>query len=135
VLWWFVLVLIAIRPEQTRGAFATVAQCGARAVSTSAGQITNYVIVAVLVGIAGILTRRGSGIDALRSRGLELEVIAAAVIGGRCWPAVRGIIGAAGRFMFGIGPAVLIGVRLFNAFIGTFIRSASSSTAGREIRT
>jgi ribose/xylose/arabinose/galactoside ABC-type transport system permease subunit len=135
VLWWFVLVIIfQFILNQTRYGNATFATGGnpgaarAQGINVNRIKITNYIIVAVLVGIAGIFdASRLQSIDALRGQGLELEVIAATVIGGALLSGGYGsIIGALlGVFMFGMMQTglVLIGVdaRLFNAFIGAII--------------
>jgi ribose/xylose/arabinose/galactoside ABC-type transport system permease subunit len=135
VFWWFVLVLIfQFILNQTRYGNATFATGGnpgaarAQGINVNRVKITNYIIVAVLVAIAGIFdAARLQSIDALRGSGLELEVIAATVIGGALLSGGYGsIIGALlGVFMFGMMQTglVLIGVdaRLFNAFIGAII--------------
>lgn len=135
VFWWFVLVIIfQFILNQTRYGNATFATGGnpgaarAQGINVNRVKITNYIIVAVLVGIAGIFdAARLQSIDALRGQGLELEVIAATVIGGALLSGGYGsIIGALlGVFMFGMMQTglVLIGVdaRLFNAFIGAII--------------
>jgi ribose/xylose/arabinose/galactoside ABC-type transport system permease subunit len=135
VFWWFVLVVIfQFILNQTRYGNATFATGGnpgaarAQGINVNRIKITNYIIVAVLVGIAGIFdAARLQSIDALRGQGLELEVIAATVIGGALLSGGYGsIIGALlGVFMFGMMQTglVLIGVdaRLFNAFIGAII--------------
>ena len=135
VFWWFVLVIIfQFILNQTRYGNATFATGGnpgaarAQGINVNRVKITNYIIVAVLVAIAGIFdAARLQSIDALRGQGLELEVIAATVIGGALLSGGYGsIIGALlGVFMFGMMQTglVLIGVdaRLFNAFIGAII--------------
>lgn len=135
VFWWLVLVMIfQFVLNNTRYGNATFATGGnpgaarAQGINVNRVKVTNFVLVAVLVGIAGIFdAARLQSIDALRGQGLELEVIAATVIGGALLSGGYGsIIGALlGVFMFGMMQTglVLIGVdaRLFNAFIGAII--------------
>jgi ribose/xylose/arabinose/galactoside ABC-type transport system permease subunit len=135
VLWWLVLVVIfQFILQQTRYGNATFAVGGnagaarAQGINVNRIKISNYMLVAVLVGIAALLdASRLQSIDALRGTGLELEVIAATVIGGALLSGGYGsIIGALlGVFIFGMMQTglVLIGVdaRLFDAIIGAII--------------
>lgn len=135
VVWWLVLVLIfQFVLTQTRYGNATFAVGGnagaarAQGINVSRVKITNYVLVAFLVGFASLLdASRLQSIDALRGQGLELEVIAATVIGGALLTGGYGsIIGALlGVFIFGMMQTglVLIGIdaRLFDAVIGAII--------------
>lgn len=135
VLWWLVLVVIfQFVLQQTRYGNATFAVGGnagaarAQGINVNRIKISNYMLVALLVGIAALLdASRLQSIDALRGTGLELEVIAATVIGGALLSGGYGsIIGALlGVFIFGMMQTglVLIGVdaRLFDAIIGAII--------------
>lgn len=138
VFWWFMLVVIfQFILNETRYGNATFATGGnpgaarAQGIHVNRIKVMNFIIVAVLVAVAGIFdASRLQSIDALRGQGLELEVIAATVIGGALLSGGYGsIIGALlGVFMFGMMQTglVLIGVdaRLFNAFIGAIILGA-----------
>lgn len=150
VFWWFLLVLIfQFILNQTRYGNATFATGGnagaarAQGINVNRIKVTNFILVAVLAGIAGILdASRLQSIDALRGQGLELEVIAATVIGGALLSGGYGSITGAllGVFMFGMMQTglVLIGVdaRLFNAFIGAIILGAVIiNTWSRRIKT
>jgi ribose/xylose/arabinose/galactoside ABC-type transport system permease subunit len=135
VVWWMVLVIIfQFILTQTKYGNATFAVGGnsgaarAQGINVNRVKITNYVLVAALVGFAGILdASRLQSIDALRGTGLELDVIAATVIGGALLSGGYGsVIGALlGVFIFGMMQTglVLIGVdaRLFEAVIGAII--------------
>jgi simple sugar transport system permease protein len=138
VFWWFALVIIfQFVLNQTRYGNATFAVGGnpgaarAQGINVNRVKVMNYVLVAVMAAIAGIFdASRLQSIDALRGRGLELEVIAATVIGGALLTGGYGsMIGALlGVFIFGMMQTglVLIGVdaRLFDAFIGFIILAA-----------
>ncbi len=135
VFWWLIMIIIfQFILNQTRYGNATFAAGGnpgaarAQGINVNRVKITNYVILAFLVGIASIFdAARLQSIDALRGQGLELEVIAATVIGGALLAGGYGsIIGALlGVFIFGMMQTglVLIGVdaRLFDAIIGAII--------------
>jgi ribose/xylose/arabinose/galactoside ABC-type transport system permease subunit len=135
VVWWMVLVIVfQFILTQTKYGNATFAVGGnsgaarAQGINVNRVKITNYVLVALLVGFAGILdASRLQSIDALRGTGLELDVIAATVIGGALLSGGYGsVIGALlGVFIFGMMQTglVLIGVdaRLFEAVIGAII--------------
>lgn len=138
VFWWLVLVVIfQFVLNQTRYGNATFAVGGnagaarAQGINVNRIKVVNYVVLAVLVAIAGIFdAARLQSIDALRGTGLELQVIAATVIGGALLTGGYGsIIGALlGVFIFGMMQTglVLIGVdaRLFEALIGFIILGA-----------
>src|SRR5262249_24905696 len=133
--WWFILVVIfQFVLNQTRYGNATFAAGGnagaarAQGINVNRVKITNYILLALLVGIASIFdASRLQSIDALRGQGLELEVIAATVIGGALLTGGYGsMIGALlGVFIFGMMQTglVLIGIdaRLFDAIIGAII--------------
>jgi ribose/xylose/arabinose/galactoside ABC-type transport system permease subunit len=138
VVWWFVLVIIfQFVLNQTRYGSATFAVGGnpgaalAQGINVRRMKILSFMLVGTLVGIAGILdASRLQSIDALRGSGLELEVIAATVIGGALLSGGYGsIIGALlGVFIFGMMQTGLVLIRvdarLFNAFIGAIILGA-----------
>lgn len=135
VFWWLVLVLIfQFVLNETRYGNATFATGGnagaarAQGINVNLVKVTNYILVAMLAAVAGILdASRLQSIDALRGQFLELDVIAATVIGGALLTGGYGsIIGALlGVFIFGMMQTglVLIGVdpRLFDAFKGAII--------------
>lgn len=138
VFWWFLLVLIfQFVLNQTpygNATFATGGNIGAaraQGIAVNRVKVTNFILIAMLAGLAGIFdASRLQSVDALRGQGLELEVIAATVIGGALLNGGYGsIIGALlGVFIFGMMQTglVLIGVdaRLFDAFIGAIILGA-----------
>lgn len=135
VFWWFILVLVfQFILNQTRygnGTFAAGGNPGAaraQGINVNRIKVTNFVISAVLVGVAAIFdVSRVQSVDALRGQGLELEVIAASVIGGALLTGGYGsIIGALlGVFIFGMLQTglVLVGMnpRIFNGVIGVII--------------
>ncbi|MBL8118421.1 MAG: ABC transporter permease [Anaerolineae bacterium] len=135
VFWWFIAVIIfQFVLNQTRYGNATFAVGGnagaarAQGINVNRVKITNYILLAFLVAIASIFdASRLQSIDALRGQGLELEVIAATVIGGALLSGGYGsMIGALlGVFIFGMMQTglVLIGIdaRLFDAIIGLII--------------
>jgi ribose/xylose/arabinose/galactoside ABC-type transport system permease subunit len=150
VIWWMVLVLVfQFILTQTRYGNATFAVGGnagaarAQGINVNRVRITNYVLLAMLVGVASIIdASRLQSVDALRGQGLELEVIAATVIGGALLTGGYGsIIGALlGVFIFGMMQTglVLIGIdaRLFDAIIGLIILLAVIiNNWSRRIRT
>jgi ribose/xylose/arabinose/galactoside ABC-type transport system permease subunit len=138
VFWWFLLVLtFQFFLNQTpygNATFATGGNIGAaraQGINVNGVKVRNFILIAVLAGIAGIFdASRLQSVDALRGQGLELEVIAATVIGGALLTGGYGsIIGALlGVFIFGMMQTglVLIGVdaRMFDAFIGAIILGA-----------
>lgn len=90
ILWWFLLTaLFAIILTRTRfgnAIFATGGNAQAarlQGINIDRVRITNFVISGGLAAVAGIIqTARLKSVDPLRGTGLELEVIAAVVIGG-----------------------------------------------------
>lgn len=150
VFWWMVLVVIfQFVLNQTRYGNATFAVGGnpgaalAQGINVRRMKILSFMLVGALSGIAGILdASRLQSIDALRGSGLELEVIAATVIGGALLSGGYGsIIGALlGVFIFGMMQTGLVLIRvdarLFNAFIGLIILLAVIiNNWSRRIRT
>lgn len=135
VFWWLVLVVIfQFILNQTRYGNATFAVGGnpgaarAQGINVNRVRSLNYILLAMLVGVAALLdASRLQSIDALRGTGLELEVIAATVIGGALLSGGYGsILGALlGVFIFGMVQTglVLIGIdaRLFDGVIGGII--------------
>jgi ribose/xylose/arabinose/galactoside ABC-type transport system permease subunit len=138
VFWWLVLVVVfQFILNQTRYGNATFAVGGnagaarAQGINVNRIKVSNYIVLALLVATAGMFdAARLQSIDALRGQGLELQVIAATVIGGALLTGGYGsIIGALlGVFIFGMMQTglVLIGVdaRLFDALIGVIILGA-----------
>lgn len=150
VLWWFLMVIIFnFVLEQTRYGNACFAVGGnpgaarAQGINVNRVKIMNYTLVAFLVGIAALFNAaRLQSIDALSGQGLELEVIAATVIGGTLLAGGYGsIIGALlGVFIFGMMQTGLvqnnIDARLFDGVIGVIILvSVIINTWSRRIRT
>jgi ribose/xylose/arabinose/galactoside ABC-type transport system permease subunit len=150
VFWWFLLVLIFqfVLNQMPYGnaTFATGGNIGAaraQGINVNSVKVRNFILIAVLAGIAGIFdASRLQSVDALRGQGLELEVIAATVIGGALLTGGYGsIIGALlGVFIFGMMQTglVLIGVdaRMFDAFIGAIILGAVViNTWSRRLKT
>ena len=90
ILWWFLLTAIfAVILTKTRFGNATFATGGNAQAARLQGinidriRVTNFVISGGLAAVAGIIqTARLKSVDPLRGTGLELEVIAAVVIGG-----------------------------------------------------
>jgi ribose/xylose/arabinose/galactoside ABC-type transport system permease subunit len=135
VLWWLVLVvLFQFILEQTRYGNATFAVGGnagaarAQGINVSRIKITSYILLAVLVAVAAIFdVSYVQSVDALRGTGLELDVIAASVIGGALLTGGYGsIIGSLlGVFIFGMLQTglVLVGMdpKVFNGVIGVII--------------
>jgi ribose/xylose/arabinose/galactoside ABC-type transport system permease subunit len=135
VLWWFILVLIfQFVLTQTRYGNATFAVGGnplaalEQGINVNRVKVTNFIICAVLACFAGIITvSRLANVDPLMGQGLELEVIAASVIGGALLSGGYGsIVGAfLGVLIFGMLQTglVLVGVdaRAFSGIIGFII--------------
>ncbi len=135
VFWWFLLVIVfQFVLNQTRYGNATFAVGGnpgaarAQGINTNRVKVLNFIILAVLVGVAAIFdVSRVQSVDALRGEGLELEVIAASVIGGTLLTGGYGSIFGSllGVFIFGILQTglVLVGMnpRVFNGVIGVII--------------
>jgi ribose/xylose/arabinose/galactoside ABC-type transport system permease subunit len=90
ILWWLLLTvlftLILTRTRFGNAIFATGGNAQAarlQGINIDRVRITNFVISGSLAAVAGIIqTARLKSVDPLRGTGLELEVIAAVVIGG-----------------------------------------------------
>lgn len=138
ILWWFIFVAIfhIILTSTTFGnsIFATGGNEGAaraQGVNVDRVKLQNFVIVAVLTGIAAIYeTARNPGVDPLKGTGWELEVIAMTVIGGALLTGGYGsVVGSLlGALIFGMLQTglVLVGIesRLFTGTIGVIIIAA-----------
>ena len=138
ILWWFIFVAIfhIILTSTTFGnsIFATGGNEGAaraQGVNVDRVKVQNFVIVAVLTGIAAIYeTARNPGVDPLKGTGWELEVIAMTVIGGALLMGGYGsVVGSLlGALIFGMLQTglVLVGIesRLFTGTIGVIIIAA-----------
>jgi ribose/xylose/arabinose/galactoside ABC-type transport system permease subunit len=138
VIWWFLLVLVFqfILTQTPYGSysFAVGGNPGAaraQGISVNRIKVTNFVLCSLLVAFAAIMdVSRVQNVDSTRGDGLELEVIAASVIGGTLLTGGYGsIIGALlGVFIFGMlrTGLVLIGLnpRIFNGVIGVIIIAA-----------
>ena len=138
ILWWFIFVAIfhIILTSTTFGnsIFATGGNEGAaraQGVNVDRVKVQNFVIVAVLTGIAAIYeTARNPGVDPLKGTGWELEVIAMTVIGGALLMGGYGsVVGSLlGALIFGVLQTglVLVGIesRLFTGTIGVIIIAA-----------
>ena len=138
ILWWFIFVAIfhIILTSTTFGnsIFATGGNEGAaraQGVNVDRVKLQNFVIVAVLTGIAAIYeTARNPGVDPLKGQGWELEVIAMTVIGGALLTGGYGsVVGSLlGALIFGMLQTglVLVGIesRLFTGTIGAIIIAA-----------
>lgn len=149
VMWWFILVVVfQFVLTQTRYGNHVLAVGGnpgaarAQGINVNRVKVTNFVISAMLACLAGIINvSRLSNVDPLMGNGLELEVIAASVIGGALLSGGYGsIIGAfLGVLIFGMLQTglVLIGVdsRAFSGVIGIIIIVAVViNTAVRQAR-
>ncbi len=135
VFWWFTLVILfQFILTQTRYGNSTFAVGGnagaarAQGINVNRIKVTNFVLLAMLVGIAAIFdVSRVQSVDALRGSGLELEVIAASVIGGALLTGGYGAVFGAllGVFIFGILQTILvlnsINPRVFNGVIGVIL--------------
>jgi ribose/xylose/arabinose/galactoside ABC-type transport system permease subunit len=135
IIWWFLLVIIfqfiLMNTPYGSYTFAVGGNPGAaRAQGISARRIkvSNFMLSAVLAGVAGIIyVARVGSVNANLGEGLELEVIAAAVIGGTLLEGGYGSIFGAflGVLIFGILQTglVLIGMdpRVFFGVIGIII--------------
>lgn len=135
VLWWFLLVLVFqfILTQTPFGSyvFAVGGNPGAaraQGINTNAIKVLNFIICSWMVACAAIMdVARVQSVDSTRGDGLELEVIAASVIGGTLLNGGYGsIIGALlGVLIFGMlrTGLVLIGLnpRVFNGVIGVII--------------
>ncbi len=150
VIWWFVLVVIFqfILNNMKYGGFSFAVggnpgAARAQGISVSRVKITNFIICAVLAGVAGItfVSRVGS-VGPNLGEGLELEVIAASVIGGTLLSGGYGSIFGAllGVLIFGLlrTGLVLVGMdpRVFYGVQGVIIIVAVViNTAVRRVRT
>ncbi len=150
VIWWFVLVMIFqfILTNMKYGGFSFAVggnpgAARAQGISVSRVKITNFIICAMLAGVAGIanVSRVGS-VGPNLGEGLELEVIAASVIGGTLLSGGYGSIFGAllGVLIFGLlrTGLVLVGMdpRVFYGVQGIIIIVAVViNTAVRRVRT
>ena len=138
IVWWFIFVIIfhVILTNTSFGnsIFATGGNEGAaraQGVNVDRIKLQNFVIVAVMTGIAAIYeTSRNPGVDPLKGTGLELEVIAMTVIGGALLTGGYGsVVGSLlGALIFGMLQTglVLVGIesRVFSGTIGVIIIAA-----------
>jgi ribose/xylose/arabinose/galactoside ABC-type transport system permease subunit len=150
VFWWLLLVLVFqfILTQMRYGGFTfavggNAGAARAQGISVSRVKITNFIISAVLCGVAGItfVSRVGS-VNANLGDGLELEVIAASVIGGVLLTGGYGsIVGAllgvlifgllrTGLVLVGMDPRVFFGVQGIIIIVAVVI-----NTAVRRVRT
>lgn len=135
ILWWFIFVVIfhIILTSTSFGnsIFATGGNAGAaraQGINVDRVKVQNFVIVAVLTGIAAIYeTARNPGVDPLKGQGWELDVIAMTVIGGALLTGGYGsVVGSLlGALIFGMLQTglVLVGIesRLFTGTVGVII--------------
>jgi ribose/xylose/arabinose/galactoside ABC-type transport system permease subunit len=150
VMWWLILVVVfQFILTQTRygnHVFAVGGNPGAaraQGINVNRVKVTNFIICAMLACLAGIINvSRLSNVDPLMGDGLELEVIAASVIGGALLSGGYGSIFGAllGVLIFGMLQTglVLVGVdaRAFSGVIGIIIILAVIiNTAVRRVRT
>ncbi len=138
IVWWFIFVAIfhVILTSTSFGnsIFATGGNEGAaraQGVNVDRVKLQNFVIVALLTGVAAIYeTARNPGVDPLKGTGWELEVIAMTVIGGALLTGGYGsVVGSLlGALIFGMLQTglVLVGIesRLFSGTIGAIIIAA-----------
>ncbi len=138
IVWWFIFVVIfhVVLTSTSFGnsIFATGGNEGAaraQGVNVDRVKLQNFVIVALLTGIAAIYeTARNPGVDPLKGTGWELEVIAMTVIGGALLTGGYGsVVGSLlGALIFGMLQTglVLVGIesRLFAGTIGVIIIAA-----------
>ena len=138
IVWWFIFVVIfhVVLTNTSFGnsIFATGGNEGAaraQGVNVDRVKLQNFVIVALLTGIAAIYeTARNPGVDPLKGTGWELEVIAMTVIGGALLTGGYGsVVGSLlGALIFGMLQTglVLVGIesRLFSGTIGVIIIAA-----------
>jgi ribose/xylose/arabinose/galactoside ABC-type transport system permease subunit len=138
IVWWFIFVAIfhVVLTSTSFGnsIFATGGNEGAaraQGVNVDRVKLQNFVIVALLTGIAAIYeTARNPGVDPLKGTGWELEVIAMTVIGGALLTGGYGsVVGSLlGALIFGMLQTglVLVGIesRLFSGTIGAIIIAA-----------
>lgn len=138
IVWWFIFVaifhVILANTSFGNSIFATGGNEGAaraQGVNVDRIKLQNFVIVALLTGIAAIYeTARNPGVDPLKGTGWELEVIAMTVIGGALLTGGYGsVVGSLlGALIFGMLQTglVLVGIesRLFAGTIGVIIIAA-----------
>ncbi len=138
IVWWFIFVaifhVILTNTSFGNSIFATGGNEGAaraQGVNVDRVKLQNFVIVALLTGIAAIYeTARNPGVDPLKGTGWELEVIAMTVIGGALLTGGYGsVVGSLlGALIFGMLQTglVLVGIesRLFSGTIGAIIIAA-----------
>ena len=138
IVWWFSFVIVfhVILTSTSFGnsIFAAGGNEGAaraQGVNVDRVKLQNFVIVALLTGIAAIYeTARNPGVDPLKGTGWELEVIAMTVIGGALLTGGYGsVVGSLlGALIFGMLQTglVLVGIesRLFSGTIGVIIIAA-----------
>ncbi len=149
VIWWLVIILIfTVILSQTRygsSVYATGGNPGAaraQGIPVDRVRVMNFVLSGALAGLAGVIAvGRQQSVFPLDGQGLELEVIAAAVIGGTLLAGGYGsIIGATlGVLITGIlrTGLVLISVpaESFQGFIGVIlIITVVINTAVRRVR-
>lgn len=150
VMWWMILVVVFqfILTQTTYGnhVFAVGGNPGAaraQGINVNRVKILNFMICSTLAATAGIINvARLANVDPLMGNGLELEVIAASVIGGALLTGGYGSIFGAllGVLIFGMLQTglVLIGVdaRAFSGVIGLIIIVAVViNTAVKRVRT
>lgn len=149
VMWWMILVVVfQFVLTQTRygnHVFAVGGNPGAaraQGINVSRVKIMNFMLCSMLAAVAGIINvARLANVDPLMGDGLELEVIAASVIGGALLTGGYGSIFGAllGVLIFGMLQTglVLIGVdsRAFSGVIGLIIVIAVViNTAVKKVR-
>ncbi len=135
IIWWMLLVLLfQVVLTQTRygnAVFAVGGNAGAaraQGVNVNRVKVFNFMLVALLVGVTGILeVTRNPGVDPLKGAGWELEVIAMTVIGGALLSGGYGsvigtLLGALIVGMLATG-LVIIGMnaRLFRGVVGAIL--------------
>lgn len=135
-LFWFVavtaiLTLVVVRTRFGNWTFATGGNertAGQLGIPTKRVKLVLFALAAFLAGLAGVIQAgRFSGVDSLRGTAIELEAVAAAVIGGtRLSGGYGSVIGTAfGCIMLGIiqNGLVLAGIAgyWYRAFIGLLI--------------
>lgn len=138
ILWWFIFVvffhIILTSTPFGNSIFAAGGNQGAaraQGINVDRVKVQNFVIVAVLTGIAAIYeTARNPGVDPLKGQGWELDVIAMTVIGGALLTGGYGsVVGSLlGAMIFGMLQTglVLVGIesRLFTGTVGVIIIAA-----------
>jgi ribose/xylose/arabinose/galactoside ABC-type transport system permease subunit len=150
VFWWFLLVILFqfVLSQLRYGGFSFAVggnpgAARAQGISVNRVKVLNFVICAMLCGVAGItfVSRVGS-VNATLGEGLELEVIAASVIGGVLLTGGYGsIVGAllgvlifgllrTGLVLVGMDPRVFFGVQGVIIIVAVVI-----NTAVRRVRT